>query len=138
MEKKVFREYIYHTSPEMLWNAITVKEKMKLWYFDLEEFKPEVGFEFRFWGGTEKRQYLHICKITEVSPGQKLCHTWSYDGIPGLTNLCFEIVPINDVGGRLLVREEHKPPIQSCFWRPLSCLPFTFPLKRRTTRSARF
>ncbi len=96
MGKKVFKEFIYHTSPEKLWNAITAKEEMKLWYFDPEEFKPEVGFEFRFWGGTENRQYLHICKITEVISGQKLCHTWSYDGIPDLTNLCFEIVPIND------------------------------------------
>ncbi len=27
---------------------MTVKEEMKLWYFDLLKFKPEVGFEFRF------------------------------------------------------------------------------------------
>jgi uncharacterized protein YndB with AHSA1/START domain len=101
MEKKVFKEYIYHTSPEKLWNAITVKEEMKLWYFELEEFKPEVGFEFRFWGGTEHRQYLHICVITEVVPGQKLCHTWSYDGIHGLTNLCFDISQINDETAKL-------------------------------------
>jgi uncharacterized protein YndB with AHSA1/START domain len=96
MGKKVFKEFIYHTSPEKLWNAITVKEEMKLWYFDPEEFKPEVGFEFRFWGGTENRQYLHICQIAEVIPAQKLCYTWSYDGIPGITELCFEISPIED------------------------------------------
>jgi len=96
MENKVFKEFIYHTSPEKLWNAITVKEEMKLWYFDVEEFKPEVGFEFRFWGGTEERQYLHICVITEVITGRKLCYTWSYDGIPGITELCFVISPVGD------------------------------------------
>jgi len=91
MKTKVIQEYSYNASPEKIWNAITSKEEMKLWYFDLEEFRPEVGFEFRFWGGTEQRQYLHICIITEVIVGRKLCHTWSYHDIPGLTNLCFEI-----------------------------------------------
>jgi uncharacterized protein YndB with AHSA1/START domain len=101
MKTKVIQEYSYNASPEKIWNAITSKEEMKKWYFDLEEFKPEVGFEFRFWGGTEERQYLHICKITEVIVGRKLCHTWSYDGIPGLTNLCFEIRQINDTSSKL-------------------------------------
>jgi len=105
MEKKVEIEFEYNASPEKLWNAITVKEEMKLWYFDLEEFKPEVGFEFRFWGGTEQRQYLHICTITQVIVGRKLCHTWSYDGIPGLTNLCFEISQANN--GRSKLKLSH-------------------------------
>ena len=30
---------------------------MKQWYFDLAEFKPEVGFKFQFMGGTEDNQY---------------------------------------------------------------------------------
>ena len=96
MEKTVTKEFIYNTSPEKLWKALTEKEEMKSWYFDLEEFKSEVGFEFRFWGGTENRQYLHICQITEVIPVQKLCYTWSYDGIPAITKLCFEISSIED------------------------------------------
>jgi uncharacterized protein YndB with AHSA1/START domain len=101
MEKSVIMEFSYKASPEKIWKAITVKEEMQLWYFDLEEFKPEVGFEFRFWGGTEQRQYLHICKITEVVDGRKLCHTWCYDGIPGITNLCFEISLANDGNSKL-------------------------------------
>jgi len=91
MGESVIKEYSYKSTPEKLWKALTVKEQMKLWYFDIEKFKPEIGFEFRFWGGTKTRQYLHICKITEVVFGKKLCHTWSYEGIPGETNLCFEI-----------------------------------------------
>jgi uncharacterized protein YndB with AHSA1/START domain len=91
MERSIIKEYTYKSSPEKIWKALTVREEMRLWYFELEEFVPEVGFEFRFWGGTETRQYLHICKITEVVAGRKLCYTWSYDGIPGETILCFEI-----------------------------------------------
>ena len=101
MKSTVFKEYTYNATPELVWKAITDKSEMKLWYFDLEEFKPEVGFEFRFWGRTEERQYLHICRITEAVAGQKLCHTWQYDGIPGLTNLCFEIKTENEGNTRL-------------------------------------
>lgn len=78
---------------------------MKFWYFDLEAFEPEVGFEFSFWGGTEERQYLHNCKITEVVHGKKLCHTWSYEGIPGETNLCFEIE--SNIDGKTKLKLSH-------------------------------
>ena len=94
MEKSVIKEYNYLSAPDKMWKALTEKEEMKIWYFDLEDFKPEVGFEFHFWGGTEERQYLHNCRITEVVRGKKLCHTWSYEGIPGETILCFEIEPV--------------------------------------------
>lgn len=93
MKLVVFKEYVYKAPPAIVWKAIADKDEMKFWYFDLVAFKPEVGFEFRFWGGTEQRKYLHICRITEVMKGKKLCHTWSYDGIPGETILCFEIEP---------------------------------------------
>ena len=44
---------------------------MKNWYFDLPEFKAELGFEFRFYGeGRNGEKYLHICTITEVYPGK--------------------------------------------------------------------
>jgi len=63
-----------------VWQAITDKNLMKEWYFDLAEFRPEVGFEFQFSGGTETRQYLHLCRITEVTPQKSLTHSWRYDG----------------------------------------------------------
>jgi uncharacterized protein YndB with AHSA1/START domain len=39
-------ERTYSASVKKVWEAITDKAKMKQWYFDLSEFKPEVGFEF--------------------------------------------------------------------------------------------
>jgi uncharacterized protein YndB with AHSA1/START domain len=66
---------------------------MKQWYFDLKEFRPEVGFEFRFWGGpAEDRQYLHICEITEVIPNKKLSYSWRYDGYEGQTLVSIELL----------------------------------------------
>jgi uncharacterized protein YndB with AHSA1/START domain len=85
-------EETYPATAAKVWRAITDKNQMKVWYFDLAEFKPEVGFEFRFWGGpAEDRQYLHICRITEVIPEKKLVHSWEYDGYTGSTLVSFEL-----------------------------------------------
>jgi uncharacterized protein YndB with AHSA1/START domain len=81
------------TSVEKIWLVLTDRDAMKQWYFDFQEFRPEVGFEFRFWGGpAEDRQYLHICEITEVLPNKKLSYTWRYDGYPGNTLVTFDIL----------------------------------------------
>jgi len=84
-------EYTYNATPAQIWKALTDKEEMKKWYFEVDDFKPEPGFEFRFWGGTKEQKYLHICKIKEAIENKRLCHTWRYDGIQGSTLLCFEI-----------------------------------------------
>ncbi len=87
-------ERIYSVTSEQVWKAITSKEEMKLWYFDLLEFRAEVGFEFQFSGGPEDgRQYLHICKITEVIPGKTLAYSWRYDSYEGDTLVKFELFP---------------------------------------------
>ena len=53
-------ERVFNAPIEKVWKAITKKEEMKQWYFDLAEFKAEVGFEFRFYGGPPEKQYLHL------------------------------------------------------------------------------
>lgn len=85
-------ERTYNTPMEKVWKAITDKNEMKQWYFDLADFKPEVGFEFNFNGGEEgKKQYLHLCKITEVVPNKKLTYSWRYDGYKGISYVTFEL-----------------------------------------------
>jgi uncharacterized protein YndB with AHSA1/START domain len=74
-----------------VWKAITNKDEMKHWYFDIAEFKPEVGFEFRFSGGDEHKQYLHVCRITEVIPGKKIAYTWKYPEYEGNSKVTFEL-----------------------------------------------
>jgi len=101
METRVVVENKFDVSDEKLWKAITNGEEMKLWYFDLEKFVPEAGFEFRFWGGTKENKYLHVCIITEVIPNRKICYSWRYDGIAGITHVCFEIER-NTAGGSTL------------------------------------
>ncbi len=84
-------ERIYNVPISLLWKAITDKEEMKQWYFSLASFKPEVGFEFQFTGGTEDNQYLHLCKVTEVIPGEKITYSWRYDGYEGISFVTFEL-----------------------------------------------
>ena len=91
--------------PERIWKAITDRGQMKLWYFDIAEFKTEVGFEFRFLGGTDEKKYLHICKITELVPGKNLTYSWRYDGYKGMSYVTFELIK---EGKKTRVKLTHK------------------------------
>jgi uncharacterized protein YndB with AHSA1/START domain len=86
-------ERIVNAPVEKVWKAITDKEQMKQWYFDIPEFKPEVGFEFTFDGGAEDRIYTHLCKIIEAVPNKKLKHSWQYKGYEGESFVTWELFP---------------------------------------------
>lgn len=90
-------ERIYNAPASKVWKAITDKGQMKEWYFDLDEFKPEVGFEFKFWGGPpDGERFLHVCKILEVIPEKKLSHSWRYEGYDGNSVLTWELFDEGD------------------------------------------
>ncbi len=93
MEHKPFQiERTYNASVEKVWKAITDKNEMKKWSFDIAELKPVVGFEFRFLGGKDPANpYVHLCKVTEVIPLKKFSYTWRFEGIPSNTLLTFEL-----------------------------------------------
>jgi uncharacterized protein YndB with AHSA1/START domain len=101
----VIVENKYNSPVEVVWKAITDKDTMKSWYFDLAEFKAEPGFEFRFEGGTEETTYLHICKVQEVIPYKKLSYTWRYQGITGETLVSFELLSEVDGTTVILIHE---------------------------------
>ena len=79
-----------------VWKAITDVEEMRRWYFDLKEFKPEVGFEFEFIVEHEGMKYHHLCKVTEVIPKKKLAYTWRYKGHEGNSLVTFELFANGD------------------------------------------
>lgn len=86
-------ERSYDAPVENVWTAITDKAQMKEWYFDVSDFKPEVGFEFTFKGENEGKVFVHLCKIIEVIPLQKLKYSWRYEGQKGISYLTFELSP---------------------------------------------
>ena len=93
----VIVERTYAASIEKVWKAITHKDQMKEWYFNLDKFELKVGFEFRFPGqGHKGEQYMHICTITEIIPQKRLQYSWQYDGLPGFSIVTFDLTAIGD------------------------------------------
>jgi len=94
MKKEPFViERVFQSPASQVWKALTDKDDMKKWYFDLSKFRPESGFEFQFYGGTPEKQYLHLCKISEVIPEKKLSYSWRYEGYEGFSIVTFELFP---------------------------------------------
>ncbi len=93
MENRIVAiEKLFSVTIDKVWKAITDKNEMKQWYFDLEEFKAEVGFKFQFKAGhNEAVQYLHRCEVTEVIPQKKLTYSWCYEGYSGISFVTFEL-----------------------------------------------
>ena len=98
-------EKIFNSPVERVWHALTDRDQLKEWYFDIEDFKPELGFEFQFVGGRDGVLYLHLCRITEVIPYKKISYSWSYMGFKGTSTVSFELFPENG-GTRLRLTHE--------------------------------
>ncbi|MGI8950572.1 MAG: SRPBCC family protein [Chitinophagaceae bacterium] len=98
-------ERTYNAPVEKVWNALTDKNQMKQWYFDIVDFKPEVGFEFTFTGGSESKKYVHLCKITAVIPNKKLNYSWRYKDYEGNSIVTFELF---DEGNKTKLRLTHE------------------------------
>jgi len=89
-------EQIYNSPIEQVWSALTDHEKLKKWYFQMDNFKPEVGFIFRFSGSDKGITFWHKCVIKEVIPPRKLVHTWAYEEYPGESIVSWELFEEGD------------------------------------------
>jgi uncharacterized protein YndB with AHSA1/START domain len=89
-------ERIFNAPVARVWKALTDADEMRVWYFDLKKFKPEVGFEFEFTVEHEGTRYHHLCKITEVILQKKIAYTWRYAGEEGDSLVTFELFPEGD------------------------------------------
>ena len=79
-----------------VWQALTDVDQMREWYFDLKDFKPQVGFEFEFVVEHEGTTYHHLCRVTEVIPQKKIAYTWRYKGEPGDSLVTIELFADGD------------------------------------------
>ena len=91
LTEAVVVERTFNAPVARVWKALTDVDQMRVWYFDLKEFKAEVGFEFEFIVEHEGMKYHHLCKITEVIPQKKLAHTWRYKGYEGNSLVTIEL-----------------------------------------------
>src|ERR1700759_3635483 len=81
----------YNAPITKVWQVLTDNKEMKQWYFKLAEFKPEVGFEFSFDGGSEEKTYTHLCKVLEIIPNKKISYSWRYKDYEGNSIVAFEL-----------------------------------------------
>ena len=92
----IVKEVVIAASVSRVWKAITDKNDMKQWYFDIPAFKLEVGFEFEFEGCNEDRVYRHLCIVKEVVENKKFSYSWRYDGYAGDSLVTFELFEEGD------------------------------------------
>ncbi len=62
---------------EKVWDAITNREQMKEWYFNIPDFELKEHAAFNFFEGKDKKLHHH-CEIVEIIPQKKLKHSWTY------------------------------------------------------------
>jgi uncharacterized protein YndB with AHSA1/START domain len=97
MEQPIIVEQTYNAPVEKIWNALTDRDQMEKWYFNLSGFRAEVGFEFEFPGqGAKGENYLHLCKVIEATPLKKLSYSWKYADHAGDSLVTFELFPEGD------------------------------------------
>jgi len=91
-------EQNFKTSVKNVWEAITEVSQMRQWFFkNIESFQPEVGFETQFNVKTPEREFMHLWKLIEVIPMQKITYNWKYENYPGDSTVTFELVESDKV-----------------------------------------
>ena len=97
MNTPITVQYKINAPVEKIWKALTDKTEMKLWYFDIPDFEPEVEKQFNFYEPGGENKFHHQCVIIEIVPFQKLKHTWSYpDFSDQKTMVTWELLPEDD------------------------------------------
>jgi uncharacterized protein YndB with AHSA1/START domain len=91
LAEAVIVERTFDAPVARVWKALTDVDQMRVWYFELKEFKPQIGFEFEFVVEHEGNSYHHLCKVTEVIPEKKIAYTWRYKGEVGDSLVTFEL-----------------------------------------------
>jgi uncharacterized protein YndB with AHSA1/START domain len=91
-DRPVTIKRIFNAPVENVWKAITDINQMRVWYFpQLENFKPEKGFETQFNVHHEGKDFMHLWKVKEVMPLKKISIEWKYAGYPGSSLVSFEL-----------------------------------------------
>ena len=93
LAEAIILERIFNAPVTRVWKALTNVDQMREWYFDLKEFRAQVGFEFEFIVEHEGNRYHHLCRVTDVVPEKKIAYTWRYKGEPGDSLVTFELFP---------------------------------------------
>ena len=61
-KEPIVLERVFQAPIDQIWQAITNKDKMKQWYFDIDKFEATTGFEFQFYGGKTRSNIFIFAK----------------------------------------------------------------------------
>lgn len=91
-EAPVEVECEYAASLDQVWKAITDPNLMQQWYFaEIEEFEPTPDFATQFTVEADGRDFVHVWKVTEADPPNRIRYDWSYLGIQGASTICWQL-----------------------------------------------
>ena len=97
-DEPIIVEQTFRNSVVDVWNAITEIGQMRQWFFEnIPNFKTEVGFETQFNIKSGQRKFLHLWKVTEVTPLKKIKYNWKYQDYAGDSFVTFELFPENEL-----------------------------------------
>lgn len=91
-----------------VWKVLTTKEDISQFMMPLmplKEFQPEAGFEFKFVGHDNGKEFPTSCKVVEAIPNKKLSYTWSFDMAPAYSLVTYELTEEN---GKTKIKLTHE------------------------------
>ncbi len=89
-------EQAFNVPLEKVWRAISERELMSQWFFNIPEFEAKLGYKFQFEGGEEHKRYTHECEVLELAYKERLKFSWRYTGEIGLSFVSFHLTAKND------------------------------------------
>ncbi len=105
-ENPIVVEHTFEAPIGMVWQAITDKDQMRQWFFEpITDFEPEVGFEAQFTVRSNDQNYLHLWKVTDVVPGERITYQWQYGEYAGNSSVTWELSEVPD-GTKLKLTHE--------------------------------
>lgn len=105
MDEPIIVECQINAPIEKVWKALTDKEEMKIWYFDIPDFKLGLFEIFNFYEPGDEKKYHHQAQILEIVTEKKLKHTWNYPQLSkGKTMIIWEL---ESNGDETLIRLTH-------------------------------
>jgi uncharacterized protein YndB with AHSA1/START domain len=101
----VIKEAVIHAPASQVWTALTDKEALRIWFFRVDDMKPEPDFEFRFNRENDNKRYAVTGRILLAVPEKKLSYAWSYEDFPARTLVTFDIAMMGE-GTKVRVTHE--------------------------------
>jgi len=71
-------ERTYPINATKLWQALTNKQNMKEWFYEIPNFTTEVGGEFEFFKHNQQQNTLYQCQVIEIIPVELFKFTWRH------------------------------------------------------------